>query len=81
LIEQPAILLPKEGPDAKPVPGEPTNRPVAPDEAKVWRRAEGLMASGVRRALERLHELQLAVVSGGDRGRVLEEGILRLCLD
>jgi hypothetical protein len=38
-------------------------------------------ASGVRRALERLHELQLELVSGGDRGRVLEEGILRLCLD
>ena len=51
LIEQPAILLPKEGPDAKPVPGEPTNRPVAPDEAKVWRRAEGLMASGAGSAM------------------------------
>ncbi|MEY5062892.1 MAG: hypothetical protein RLZZ112_856 [Verrucomicrobiota bacterium] len=51
LIEQPAILLPTEGPDAKPVPGEPTNRPVAPDEAKVWRRAEGLMASGAGSAM------------------------------
>jgi Flp pilus assembly protein TadD len=46
LIEQPAILLPKEGPDAQPVAGEPTNRPVAPDESGAWRRAEGLMASG-----------------------------------
>jgi len=51
LIEQPAILLPKEGPDAKPVAGEPTNRPVAPDEAKLWRRAEGLMASGAGAAM------------------------------
>jgi DNA polymerase-3 subunit delta len=38
-------------------------------------------SSGVRRAVERLHELQLELVSGADRGRVLEEGILRLCLD
>jgi DNA polymerase III delta subunit len=37
--------------------------------------------SGVRRALERLHELQIELISGADRGRVLEEGILRLCLD
>ncbi len=51
LIEQPAILLPTEGPDAKPVPGEPTNRPVAPDESKIWRRAEGLMASGAGTAM------------------------------
>jgi len=51
LIEQPAILLPTEGPDAKPVPGEPTNRPVAPDESKIWRRAEGLMASGAGTAI------------------------------
>ena len=36
---------------------------------------------GVRRAVERLHELQLELVSGADRGRALEEGILRLCLD
>ena len=51
LIEQPAILLPTEGPDAKPVPGEPTNRPVAPNEAKIWRRAEGLMAEGAGSAM------------------------------
>ncbi len=38
-------------------------------------------ASGVRRALERLHELQIELISGVERGRVLEEGILRLCLD
>jgi len=51
LIEQPAILLPTEGPDAKPVPGEPTNRPTAPNEAKIWRRAEGLMAEGAGSAM------------------------------
>jgi Flp pilus assembly protein TadD len=51
LIEQPAILLPTEGPDSKPVPGEPTDRLAAPDEAKVWRRAEGLMASGAGSAM------------------------------
>ena len=51
LIEQPAILLPTEGPDAKPVPGEPTDRPEAPDEAKIWRRGEGLMASGAGAAM------------------------------
>ncbi|NDA26758.1 MAG: tetratricopeptide repeat protein [Verrucomicrobia bacterium] len=51
LIEQPAILLPTEGPDAKPVPGEPTNRPAAPNEAKIWRRAEGLMAQGAGAAV------------------------------
>ena len=51
LIEQPAILLPAVGPDAQPVAGEPTNRPVAPDEAKLWRRAEGLMASGAGAAM------------------------------
>lgn len=51
LIEQPAILLPTEGPDAKPVPGEPTNRPAAPNEAKIWRRAEGLMAQGAGAAM------------------------------
>ena len=51
LIEQPAILLPTEGPDAKPVPGEPTDRPAAPDEAKIWRRGEGLMASGAGSAM------------------------------
>ncbi len=51
LIETPAILLPTEGPDAKPVPGEPTDRPTAPDEAKIWRRAEGLMASGAGAAM------------------------------
>ena len=51
LIEQPAILLPKVGPDAQPVAGEPTNRPVVPDEAKLWRRAEGLMASGAGAAM------------------------------
>jgi len=38
-------------------------------------------STGVRRAVERLHELQLELVSGADRGRALEEGILRLCLD
>jgi len=38
-------------------------------------------ASGVRRALHRLHELQMELISGADRGRALEEGILRLCLD
>jgi DNA polymerase III delta subunit len=38
-------------------------------------------ATGVRRALERLHELQIELISGVDRGRALEEGILRLCLD
>ncbi len=51
LIEQPAILLPTEGPDAKPVPGEPTDRPAAPDEAKIWRRGEGLMAQGAGAAM------------------------------
>ena len=51
LIEQPAILLPTEGPDAKPVPGEPTDRPAAPDEAKIWRRGEGLMAAGAGAAM------------------------------
>ena len=51
LIEQPAILLPTEGPDSKPVPGEPTNRPTAPNEAKIWRQAEGLMASGAGSAM------------------------------
>ena len=51
LIEQPTILLPTEGPDAKPVPGEPTDRPEAPDEAKIWRRGEGLMASGAGAAM------------------------------
>jgi hypothetical protein len=38
-------------------------------------------STGVRRAVERLHELQLELVSGADRSRALEEGILRLCLD
>jgi len=38
-------------------------------------------ASGVRRALHRLHELQMELISGADRVRALEEGILRLCLD
>jgi len=28
-----------------------------------------------------LHELQIELVSGGDRIRALEEGVLRLCLD
>jgi Flp pilus assembly protein TadD len=51
LIEQPAILLPAEAPDAKPVPGEPTNRPAAPNEARIWRRAEGLMAEGASSAI------------------------------
>ena len=51
LIEQPAILLPTEGPDSKPVAGEPTNRPTAPNEAKIWRRAEGLMAEGAGSAM------------------------------
>jgi Flp pilus assembly protein TadD len=51
LIEQPAILLPAEGPDTKPVPGEPTNRPAAPNEARIWRRAEGLMAEGASSAM------------------------------
>jgi len=51
LIEQPAILLPTKGPDAEPVPGEPTNRPTAPNEAKIWRRAEGLMAEGASSAM------------------------------
>ena len=37
--------------------------------------------TGVRRALERLHELQIELISGVDRSRALEEGILRLCLD
>ena len=51
LIETPAILLPTEGPDAKPVPGEPTDRPAAPDEAKIWRRGDGLMAQGAGSAM------------------------------
>lgn len=51
LIEQPAILLPVEGPDAKPVPGEPTNRAAAPNEAKIWRRGEALMAAGAGAAM------------------------------
>lgn len=36
---------------------------------------------GVRRALDRLHELQLELVSGADRVRAMEEGLLRICLD
>ena len=51
LIETPAILLPTEGPDAKPAPGEPNERPAAPDEAKAWRRGEALMASGAGSAM------------------------------
>lgn len=43
LIKEPAILLPSETPDSKRVAGEP-DRPKAPNEAKVWRRAEGIMA-------------------------------------
>jgi cytochrome c-type biogenesis protein CcmH/NrfG len=43
LIKEPAILLPTETPDSKRVAGEPV-RPKAPNEAKAWRRAEGIMA-------------------------------------
>lgn len=38
-------------------------------------------AAGLRKALERLHELQIELVSGADRVRALEDGVLRLCLD
>lgn len=46
LIKEPAILLPEEGPDSRRVAGEP-ERPKAPDEAKAWRKAEGIMAQSM----------------------------------
>ncbi|NDE85587.1 MAG: tetratricopeptide repeat protein [Verrucomicrobia bacterium] len=46
LIKEPAILLPAETPDSKRVAGEP-ERPKAPDEAKSWRKAEGIMAQSM----------------------------------
>ena len=76
--------------------GQPTLDPAAEsilpknakgEKANVWRlgKVTGICAhrpvAGVRRALNRLHELQIELVSGGDRVRALEEGILRLCLD
>ena len=57
------------------------------EKPNLWRlgKVTGLCAhrpaEGVRRALHRLHELQIELVSGGDRARALEEGVLRLCLD
>ena len=57
------------------------------EKPNLWRlgKVTGLCAhrpaGGVRRALLRLHELQIELVSGGDRARALEEGVLRLCLD
>jgi len=57
------------------------------EKPNLWRlgKVTGLCAhrpaSGLRRALYRLHELQIELVSGGDRIRALEEGVLRLCLD
>ena len=57
------------------------------EKPNLWRlgKVTGLCAhrpaSGVRRALHRLHELQIELVSGADRVRALEEGVLRLCLD
>jgi DNA polymerase-3 subunit delta len=76
--------------------GQPSLDPAAdsflPRNAKgekpnLWRlgKVTGLCAhrpaSGVQRALHQLHELQMELISGADRGRALEEGILRLCLD
>ena len=76
--------------------GQPTLDPAAEsilprnakgEKANLWRlgKVTGICAhrpvAGVRRALNRLHELQIELVSGGDRVRALEEGILRLCLD
>ena len=46
LIKEPAILLPTETPDSKRVAGEP-ERPKAPDEAKAWRRGEGILAQSI----------------------------------
>ncbi len=71
---------------------DPEAEPMLPRNAKgdkpnLWRLGKVTAlcahrpAAGVRRALNRLHELQIELVSGADRGRVLEEGILRLCLD
>ena len=57
------------------------------EKPNLWRlgKVTGLCAhrpaSGLRRALYRLHELQIELVSVGDRIRALEEGVLRLCLD
>lgn len=57
------------------------------EKPNLWRlgKVTGLCAhrpaGGVRRALLRLHELQIELVSGADRARALEEGVLRLCLD
>lgn len=50
LMKEPAILLPEEGPDSQRVAGEP-ERPKAPDEAKVWRKAEGIMAQSMEGSL------------------------------
>jgi len=76
--------------------GQPSLDPAAdsvlPRNAKgekpnLWRlgKVTGLCAhrpaAGVRRALHRLHELQIELVSGADRVRALEDGVLRLCLD
>jgi len=46
LINEPAILLPVETPDSQRVAGEP-ERPKAPDEAKAWRRGEGILAQSL----------------------------------
>ncbi len=57
------------------------------EKPNLWRlgKVTGLCAhrsaAGVRRALHRLHELQIELVSGADRVRALEDGVLRLCLD
>lgn len=50
LIKEPAILLPAETPDSKRVAGEP-ERAQAPDEAKAWRKAEGIMAQSMEGGL------------------------------
>lgn len=50
LIKEPAILLPAETPDSKRVAGEP-ERAKAPDEAKAWRKAEGIMAQSMEGGL------------------------------
>lgn len=46
LIKEPAILLPTKTPDSDRVAGEP-ERPKAPDEAKAWRRGEGILAQSL----------------------------------
>ena len=50
LIKEPAILLPTEAPDSKRVAGEP-DRPKIQDEAKAWRKAEGIMVQATEGTL------------------------------